>query len=99
MFNIIWSANSLMVDFIIAEILVRIKYPECSHRQHFADITMESQNLRIFFDIIEKESIKFLSLALGVQHCTKKRCIITYHCEIADLGPDDSVCPNAGEQS
>jgi predicted Zn-dependent protease len=54
----------------------------------------ECPGKREFFNNIEKESIKFLSLALGIPNCPDPRCIITYHRHVTDLDLNDYVCPD-----
>jgi predicted Zn-dependent protease len=53
----------------------------------------ECQSKQLFLKMIEKESIKFLSLALNIPHCSKKSCIICYHRHVTDVGLNDTVCP------
>jgi len=54
----------------------------------------ECSNKRAFFDLIQKESIKILSMALDMPPCTKNSCVITYHRNVTDLDLNDSVCPD-----
>jgi predicted Zn-dependent protease len=53
----------------------------------------ECPSQRVFFNQIGKESIKLLSLALGIHSCPDTRCIITYHRHVTDLDLNDYVCP------
>jgi len=54
----------------------------------------ECPDKREFFNRVEKESIKMLSLALGIPDCLDTRCIITYHRHVTDLDLNDYVCPD-----
>jgi predicted Zn-dependent protease len=49
------------------------------------------------FDRLSKEIIKIFGLAVGIPHCYRTDCILTYHRSVTDLDTNVGVCENCRE--
>lgn len=49
------------------------------------------------FERLSKEIIKIMGLAVGIPHCSRSNCILTYHRSVTDLDYNDVVCEKCRE--